>query len=243
MSKTGVLYGVGLGPGDPGLVTRKAWALIEQARVVAYPAPEGGASFARSIAAEAISPEAEEIAIAVPMRTERFPAQAAYDQAATQIAARLAAGLDVVTLCEGDPFFYGSFMYLFDRLAGDFEVSVVPGVTSLTACAGMLGRPLVSRNDGLAVIPGTAPTSQIRDWIQAAEAAAILKVGKRLASLRALITELGLLDQSGYVAHASLPQAQAMPLKDAPADAPYFSMILIYKGAEPWTLDALNPSS
>ena len=236
MLTPGVLYGVGLGPGDPGLVTRKAWALIQSAQVVAYPAPEGGDSFARAIAAEAISPNAEEIRLDVPMRAERFPAKAVYDQGAAEIADRLQRGLAVVALCEGDPFFYGSFMYLHERLAPEFPVEVVPGVTSLTACAAMLGRPLVSRADVLTAIPGTLPPEQIRARIDACEAAAILKVGRRLPALRALITEMGLLDQAGYVERASLPEARAMPLAEAPEDAPYFSMILIYRGAEPWRL-------
>ena len=117
--RRGALYGVGLGPGDPELVTRKAWRLISAATVVAYPAPVGGESFARSIAAEAIAPGAEEIAIEIPMRTERFPAQEIYDAAAATIARRLDDGRDVVVLCEGDPFFYGSFMYLYARSRAD----------------------------------------------------------------------------------------------------------------------------
>ena len=113
---TGTLYGVGTGPGDPQLVTRRAWSLVESAQVIAYPAPDSGESFARSIVAEAISPDAVEIPMVVPMRTGRAPAQSIYDKGAGDIAAHLAAGRDVVLLCEGDPLFYGSFMYLLVRL-------------------------------------------------------------------------------------------------------------------------------
>lgn len=87
------------------------------------------------------------------MRVERFPARAVYDRAAADVSAELEAGNDVVVLCEGDPFFYGSFMYLHERLADRFPVEIVPGVTSLTACAARLGRPLTARNDVLTVIP------------------------------------------------------------------------------------------
>ena len=127
---TGTLYGVGTGPGDPQLVTRRAWSLVESAHVIAYPAPDSGESFARSIVADAIGPDAVEIPIVVPMRTGRAPAQSIYDKGARDIAAHLAAGRDVVVLCEGDPLFYGSFMYLLVRLRDDFPVEIVPGVTS-----------------------------------------------------------------------------------------------------------------
>jgi precorrin-2/cobalt-factor-2 C20-methyltransferase len=104
---SGILYGVGLGPGDPGLITVKSSRLISKARVIAYPSLAGGESFARSIAADLISPEAKEIVMDVPMTVERAPAQAAYDIGAKNIAAALDRGEDVVCLCEGDPFFYG----------------------------------------------------------------------------------------------------------------------------------------
>lgn len=233
---TGRLYGVGLGPGDPELVTRKAWRLIQSASVVAYPAPLGGESFARSIAAEAIRDDAEEIAIEIPMRAERFPAQEVYDAAAQRVRERVEDGLDVVVLCEGDPFFYGSFMYLFERLAGRVPIEVVPGVTSLTACAASLGRPLVGRDDVLTVLPGTLPREDLKVRLRDAHAAAILKVGRRLVPLRELIGEMGLLDRAGYVERASLPNARVAPLAEAPDDAPYFSMILIYQGGEPWSM-------
>ena len=107
---TGVLYGVGTGPGDPQLVTRRAWHLIETADVIAYPAPDSGASFARSIVADAIRPQATEIAMIVPMRAGRAPAQDIYDSAADDIAAHLEAGRDVILRCEGDPQFNGYCM-------------------------------------------------------------------------------------------------------------------------------------
>ena len=114
----GKLYGVGLGPGDPELMTLRTHRLISEAQVVAYPTLAGGDSFARSIAADVIRKDAREIVMDVPMSTAREPAQAAYDKGAAEIAAALEAGEDVVCLCEGDPFFYGSFMYLFARLTG-----------------------------------------------------------------------------------------------------------------------------
>nr|WP_319385695.1 precorrin-2 C(20)-methyltransferase [uncultured Roseibium sp.] len=234
---SGTLFGIGLGPGDPELMTLKAHRLISSAKVIAYPAPDTGESFARSIAASTIPQDAREIPIVVPMRVERFPAQEIYDKAAAEIAQVLASGEDVVTLCEGDPFFYGSFMYLFERLCDRFEIEVVPGVTSLTACAAQLQRPLTSRNDVLTVIPGPLPDDAIEEKIEEAQAVAIMKVGRHLARLRALLDRMGLLEQAGYVERASLEKQKVHRLIDLDADtAPYFSMILIYKGDEAWTL-------
>lgn len=234
---SGTLYGIGLGPGDPELMTLKAHRLISSAEVIAYPAPDTGESFARSIAASTIPQDAREIPIVVPMRVERFPAQEIYDKAAAEIAEVLSAGVDVVTLCEGDPFFYGSFMYLFERLCDRFDIEVVPGVTSLTACAAQLQRPLTSRNDVLTVIPGPLPDAAIEQKIDEAQAVAIMKVGRHLSRLRALLDRMGLLEQAGYVERASLAKQKVHRLIDLDADtAPYFSMILIYKGDEAWTL-------
>ncbi len=234
---SGTLYGVGLGPGDPELMTLKAHRLISRAQVIAYPAPDSGESFARSIAVAAISPAAREIPIVVPMRVDRFPAQEIYDAAAEEIGAVLATGQDVVTLCEGDPFFYGSFMYLFERLTGLYDIEIVPGVTSLTACAAQLQRPLTSRNDVLTVIPGPLPDDVIRTKIESAEALAIMKVGRHLPRLKKLLSHMGLLERAGYVERASLPEQKVQRLVDLETEtAPYFSMILIYKGDEAWTL-------
>ncbi len=231
---TGTLYGVGVGPGDPELMTLRAYRLIESAKVVAYPAPDSGESFARSIAASAIPKDATEIPMIVPMRVERFPAQDVYAESAAAIAAHLEQGRDVIVLCEGDPFFYGSFMYLFVRLADRFPTEVVPGVSSLGACSAALRRPLTARNDVLSVIPGPLPDDELRDRIEAAQAIAIMKVGRHLPRIRALLDEMGVTEQAGYIERASLDEQTVLPLVDAPESAPYFSMILIYKGDDPW---------
>ena len=155
MTKTGILYGLGVGPGDPELMTVKAWRIISMAPVVAYLTANSPK------APPAISPgpsspdDVIELKIDMPMRTEREPAQEAYDKGAAAITEHLKAGRDVAMLCEGDPFFYGSFMYIFARLADRFETIVVPGVSSITAAAARIGRPLSARNDVLKVLPAT----------------------------------------------------------------------------------------
>lgn len=232
--QAGTLYGVGLGPGAPDLITLRAARLIAAAQVVAYPSLAGGDSFARSIAADLIAPDTLEIVMDVPMTVERAPAQVAYDIGAEQIAGHLAAGRDVVCLCEGDPFFYGSFMYIFARLSARFDVQVVPGVTSLTACAASAALPLVARNERLTVLPGPLPEDELRLRIDGAESVVIMKVGRHLPKIRAVIADLGLTGRAVYVERASLPEEVVLPMAEAPEVAPYFSMILIAKGADPW---------
>ena len=231
---SGTLYGVGLGPGDPDLMTLRAHRLISGAEVVAYPALAGADSFARSIAASAIPDGAREIVMDVPMTTAREPAQAAYDKGAAEIAEALEAGQDVICLCEGDPFFYGSFMYLFARLSDRFQVEVVPGVTSITACAAKAGLPLAARNERLTVLPGPLPEDELRARIEGAESVAIMKVGRHLSKIRGVIDALGFTDQAVYIERASLPDEVVCTLRQAPEKAPYFSMILLTKGADPW---------
>jgi len=230
----GTLYGVGLGPGAPDLMTLRAARLIEGAAVIAYPTLAGGDSFARAIAADFIAADATEIVMDVPMTVARAPAQQAYDTAAAQISAALDAGQDVVCLCEGDPFFYGSFMYIFARLADTYQVEVVPGVTSVTACAARARMPLAARNERLTVLPGPLPAAELSERIEGAESVVIMKVGRHLTKIRDVIAALGLMDQAVYVERATLPQEVVLPLADAPEKAPYFSMILLTKGADPW---------
>lgn len=231
---SGILYGVGVGPGDPDLITLKAARLIENASVIAYPALKGADSFARRIASEILPDGVSEIVMDVPMTTERGPAQAAYDQGAARIAQELEAGRDVVCLCEGDPFFYGSFMYIHARLSARFDVRVVPGVTSITACAASAGLPLAARNERVTILPGPLPEAELRQRIEGAESVAIMKVGRHLDKVRGVIDQLGLSDRAIYIQHASLPEEFICPLSDAPDSAPYFSMILVTKGADPW---------
>jgi precorrin-2/cobalt-factor-2 C20-methyltransferase len=215
-------------------MTLRAARLIEGASVVAYPTLAGADSFARAIAADLIAKNAQEIVMDVPMSVERAPAQAAYDKGAAEIAAALDAGQDVVCLCEGDPFFYGSFMYLFARLSDRYRVEVVPGVTSITACAASAGLPLAARNERLTVLPGPLPEAELRARIDGAESVVIMKVGRHLAKIRAVIADLGLTASAVYVERATLPQEVVLPLAEAPEKAPYFSMILLTKGADPW---------
>ena len=231
---TGTLYGIGLGPGDPELMTLKAARLLGACSVIAYPALPGTASIARSIGAAHIPGGRREIVLEIPMKTDRTPAQSAYDRGASDIAAALENGDDVALLCEGDPLFYGSFMYLHARLSDRFRTVVVPGVSSIMAGAALLQMPLAARNETLAVLPAPLPDETLRPRMEQADSFAILKLGRHLPRVRALLDDLGLTGMASYVERATTTGEKACPLAKAPPNAPYFSMILVSKGGDPW---------
>jgi precorrin-2/cobalt-factor-2 C20-methyltransferase len=195
--------------------------------VVAYPAPDHGDSFARSIVAAWIERHQREIAIRFPMRPGLPPVEI-YDSAAAALATELDAGHDVALLCQGDPLLYGSFISVFTRLVGRYQIEIVPGVTSLTACAAAAAIPLVSRDDTLAVIPATLDEDQVTAQLAASDTAAIVKLGRHLPKVRRVLNRLGLLDTAVYVDHATLPTQRIALLSAIGSDeAPYFSMVLI----------------
>lgn len=235
MVKAGTLYGVGVGPGDPELMTVKAWRLVSTARVIAYLAANGRESTARDIAQPFMPDDAVEISIDMPMRVEREPAQAAYDKGAERIAEHLAQGQDVVMLCEGDPFFYGSFMYVFARLSGKFSTVVVPGVTSITAAAAAIGRPLAARDEVVKVLPATLDVPSLSNEIAGAQSVAIIKVGRHFAKVRSVLERAGLSARSLVVEKATRDDERIRPLTDVTEDTlPYFTTILAYRGGEDW---------
>jgi precorrin-2/cobalt-factor-2 C20-methyltransferase len=235
-SMTGIVYGVGVGPGDPELVTVKAARLINAADLIAYPAPEEGESFARTIAASHMREGQREFAIRMKIGEGQYPKDEVYDAAADRIAEAAAAGDVVVVLCEGDPFFYGSFMYLYARLASRVRVEVVPGVSSLMACAIASGGALAAKNDVLTVIPAPLPEAELKRRLGESEAAAIIKVGRHLPKVRKVLTELGLAQHTRYVEHATLDSQKVIRLDDlVGATAPYFSMLLVHRRGEAWS--------
>ena len=232
----GRLHGVGVGPGDPDLITLKALKVLRAANIIAYPALEEGASLARAIAAPHIPEGREEFAIRMPMLVDRFPAMEVYDQAAARISEALDNGKSVAVLCEGDPFFYGSFMYLFGRLADRHRVEVIPGVSSLMACAAALSAPLAARNDVLTVLPAPLQDSVLEARLAATDSAAIVKVGRHFERIRALLERLNLAENAHYVERATMENQRVLPLLDVDETAvPYFSIILIHKRGRAWS--------
>jgi len=232
----GRLYGVGLGPGDPELVTRKAARLIGAADVVAYHAGVGKESHARRIAADLVPDEVleEELRYPVTTGTTAHPGGYAgamadfYEQCAQRLSAHLAAGRDVVVLAEGDPLFYGSFMYLHDRLSGEFETEVVPGVPAFAAATAVLHAPLVRQTDVLTVLPGTLPVPELARRLADTDGAIIMKLGRRFPGVVDALRQAGRLEHAMYVERASMPAERWMRVVDVdPASVPYFSLVVV----------------
>ncbi|HEY7750267.1 MAG TPA: precorrin-2 C(20)-methyltransferase [Aestuariivirgaceae bacterium] len=235
MSAKGKLYGVGVGPGDIELLTLKAARLLNEVRVIAYPSANGGESLARRIVAPLLRAGTRELPLSIPMERERERARLAYDHAAGKIASHLDLNEDVLFLCEGDPFFYGSFMFIHERLADKYECDVVPGVTSLTACAAALGRPLAARNEVLKVIPAPLEEERLRRELETADAVAIIKVANHFDKVRRVLCDLGLANRAAIIERATQGDQRIARLTETKeGERPYFSTVLVYKGGERW---------
>jgi precorrin-2 C20-methyltransferase / precorrin-3B C17-methyltransferase len=231
--KPGRLYGVGVGPGDPQLLTLRAARLIENADVVAYHAGTHGASIARAIVDDHVPPTAVEELLTYPVTTGDVTDYYAaigdfYDASAARLAGHLDLGRDVVVLAEGDPLFYSSYMYLHDRLAGRYEAEIIPGVTSVSAASAATGQPLVRHEDVLTVLPGTLPVAELTRRLRAGDAVAIMKLGRTFPQVRAALRAAGRLDQALYIERASTGAERVEPVDEVdPASVPYFSMIMV----------------
>ncbi|MCP3802535.1 precorrin-2 C(20)-methyltransferase [Allokutzneria sp. A3M-2-11 16] len=243
---SGRLYGVGVGPGDPELVTVKAARLIGAADVIAYHSARHGRSVARAIAEPYFRGDQIEEQLVYPVTTEETDHPGGYQGAidefysscASRLAAHLEAGRDVVVLAAGDPFFYGSYMHMHKRLAHRFPTEVVPGVTSVSGASAELGRPLVERDETLTVLPGTLPTEELAERIAATDSAAIMKLGRTFESVRSALDTAGRLGEAWYVERATTGKQRISPLADVdPSTVPYFS-IAILPSRDPSTVDA-----
>lgn len=241
MIASGRLYGVGVGPGDPDLVTLKAARLIGAADVVAYPVARRakGMGMARTTAGPHLRAGVIEVTLTYPVTIEQTDHPGGYegaladfyDNAAAQLAVHLDAGRDVVVLCEGDPFFYGSYMYLHERLAHRYATEVVPGVTSFSAAAATAGTPLAKRDDVLAILPGTLAPDVLAAHLRSADAAVVIKLGRTFGGVLAAAEAAGVADRAVYVERASCTAERSAPLRAVDAgDVPYMSLVLVPTG-------------
>ena len=233
---TGRLIGVGVGPGDPELITLKAIRALAAADVVAHFAKAGAASHARAIAAQHLRPQVAELPLRYPVTTElpkcsndyRDALRDFYEQAAAAIAAHLEAARTVAVICEGDPLFYGSYMHLHTRLAPRFPVEIVPGVTGMSGCWSAAGTPIAQGDDIFTVLPATLPEDELARRFSETDAAVVMKVGRHLPKVRRALKASGRLPRAIYVERGTMADAKLVPLAAKPDDdAPYFAIVLV----------------
>lgn len=233
---TGTLYGVGVGPGDPDLVTLAAARVLGATGTIAFFAKAGRKGHARTIAEPHLRPDRQELRLDYPFTVEVEVSDpqyftrmdAFYDDSAAAIAAVLDQGADVAVLCEGDPFFYGSYMYIHDRLARRYPTRVIPGITGMSACWTVADAPITEREDTLTVLSGTLDEDGLTDRLRRTDAAVVMKVGRHFAKIRRAMAAAGHLDHAIYVERGSMAGQVVRPLVDCPEDmaAPYFSIVL-----------------
>jgi len=237
--RKGTLFGVGVGPGDPELVTVKAARLIGEADVVAYHSARHGRSIARGIAEPYLRPGQLEEHLVYPVTTEGTDHPGGYDgamedfyaEATARLGAHLEAGRDVALLAEGDPLFYSSYMHLHARLAERFDAVIVPGVTSVSAASAAMATPLVAGDEVLTILPGTLPVDELTRRLAEAEAAVILKLGRSFHTVREALSASGQLDDAVYVERASAAGQRVLPAADVDeTGVPYFSLVVLPGG-------------
>ncbi|HXW71045.1 MAG TPA: precorrin-2 C(20)-methyltransferase [Methylocella sp.] len=239
----GRLYGVGLGPGDPELVTIKAANTLKSAPVVAYFSKQGACGRAQAVLNCWLTPASIQLPLLYPLTTEIHFCDPAYIEtlrgfyanAENVIAGHLLAGRDVALACEGDPLFYGSFMHIYVRLKDRFDIEIIPGVTGVSGCWSAAKAPIAWGDDVLSVLPATLPRPALVRQLAAADAAVIIKIGANLGKIREVIAECGRLSEAIYVEHGTSKTEKIIPLTVmASGHAPYFSSILIPgKGRRP----------
>ncbi|WP_030987919.1 precorrin-2 C(20)-methyltransferase [Streptomyces sp. NRRL S-1813] len=232
----GRLYGVGLGPGDPSLMTVRAVQVIDRADVIAYHSARHGRSIARSIAAEHLRADHLEEALVYPVTTEstdhpggyRGALDEFYESAAARLAAHLDAGRTVAVISEGDPLFYGSYQHMHKRLAHRYPTEVIPGVTSISAAAARLGKPLAEADEVLTILPGTLPEEELTARLASTDTAVVMKLGRTFPAVRRAMERSGRLPEAHYVERATMPGERTQKLTDIDAETvPYFSVTVV----------------
>jgi precorrin-2/cobalt-factor-2 C20-methyltransferase len=234
--RAGRLLGVGVGPGDPELMTLRALRALAEADVVAHFAKAGNASHSRAIVARHLHPGVIELPLYYPVTTElpscsdgyRNAIRDFYDGAAATIAAHLDAGCVVAVIAEGDPLFYGSYMHLHVRLAHRFPTEIVAGVTGMSGCWSAAGMPIAQGDDVFVVVPATLPEAELARRLADADAAVVMKVGRHLPKLRRALAQSGKLPRALYVERGTMADAKMVPLAAKLDDhAPYFAVVLV----------------
>lgn len=233
---SGRLIGVGVGPGDPELLTLKAVRMLAEADVVAHFAKAGNASNARKIVEGCMRAGVVELPLLYPVTTELPTAAAAYrdsickfyDESAAAVARHLDAGRRVAVISEGDPLFYGSYMHLHVRLSPHYLTEIIPGVTGMSGCWSSANAPMAQGDDVFMVLPATLSEPELERRFADADAAVVMKLGRHLGKVRRALGRAGRLARAVYVERGTTADAVMMPLEHKLDDAaPYFSVVLV----------------
>ena len=225
----------GLGPGDPDLISVRADRAVRAARHVAYFRKPGRPGQARRIVQGMLAPDAVEYPMEYPVTTEIPFDHPDYNDALAGFyglwaarLAQLAQTDDVVVLCEGDPFLYGSFMHLHARLQGRVEVEVVPGIPGMAGCWTATGLPITWGDDILTVLPATLPEQELARRIRDTDALVVIKIGRNLPRLRAALESAGRADQAWLIEHGTMAEERVRMLSEVEGPVPYFSIVLVH---------------
>ncbi len=234
---TGTVYGLGLGPGDPDLMSVRADRLLRQARHVAYFRKAGRSGQARGIVDGLIPEGATELPMEYPVTTEiplsdpgyNAALSAFYADCVTRLTALTDAGEDVVVLCEGDPFFYGSFMHLHSRLTGTVPVVVVPGITGMSGAWTATGQPVTWGDDVLTVLMGTLPEDELARRMADSNALVVMKIGRNIEKITRALHSAERYDDAWLIEYATMDAQKATPLREAGTGVtPYFSIVVVH---------------
>jgi precorrin-2/cobalt-factor-2 C20-methyltransferase len=225
--------GVGVGPGDPELITLKAARLMQAADVISYIANEQGQSQARQIAEPLLQNRSstEEIPLLMPMSEDRVSANQVYDEGAEKIQAAVAAGKSVVFLCEGDPLFFGSFAYLLERLQTQLDCEVVPGISSVHAASSVLQLPLTMLKESFAVVSGRHSQQRLESTLLNNESVVIMKAGRSRQRILDALEKTGRSAEAKYLEYISRENQyiQTDVSQLAGEAGPYFSLFVVIK--------------
>ena len=237
MKKMGKIYGVGVGPGAVDLLSVRADKLVREAKYIAFFRKAGRAGHARQIASTLLSKDVIELAMEYPITTEIPLSDKRYSEVLSEFYKKYSnkiislsqTGIDLVILCEGDPFFYGSFMHIYSRVKDKCPVEVVPAITGMSAAWTATDTPITWGDDILTVLMGTLDKTTLENQLQDTNAAIIMKIGHNLPKIKKALERTGRFYDAFIVEYAAMDKQTVQRLSDYNTEnAPYFSIIILH---------------
>ena len=233
----GIIYGLGLGPGNPNLMSVKADRILRQSTNIAFFRKKGRKGHARTIVDTMLPANVIEFVMEYPVTTEIPLDDLAYNQTlsefykdcAEHIKTLSEQGTSVSVLCQGDPFFYGSFMHIYTRVKDSHPVEVVPAITGMSAAWTETGAPMTWGDDVLSVVVGTLPEEVLIAKMTQCDALVVMKIGRHLEKVKRALKASGLFERAFLVLHAAMNNSEVQKLSELKEDdTPYFSIIIVH---------------